>query len=114
MAAVVSGVVFGAGHLLNATVQGMGLMDQMGTVALISVGGILFAWVFAKWEDNLWVPFALHGFMNLWWSVFELANDPLGGWGPNVMRLLTVVTAVVLTIYRKKVLALLRVGADRD
>ena len=109
-AAIVTGVVFGAAHLANASVRGMDLGDQMGTVALISVGGILFAWIFARWEDNLWVPWALHGFMNLWWGVFELANDPLGGWGPNAMRVLTVVLAVVLTIYRKRVLALLRLA----
>lgn len=112
VAAIGTGVIFGAAHLANASVRGMDPMDQMGTVALISVGGILFAWLFVKWEDNLWVPFALHAFMNLWWSVFELANDPLGGWGANVMRLLTVVLAVVLTIYRKKVLAMLRIGAS--
>ncbi|MHC5034399.1 MAG: lysostaphin resistance A-like protein, partial [Planctomycetota bacterium] len=65
LAAVTTGVVFGAAHLLNTSVQGLPAVEQLGTVALIGVGGILYAWLFARWEDNLWVPFGMHMFMNL-------------------------------------------------
>lgn len=108
LAAVVTGIVFGACHLLNATVQQLPLGAQFGTIALISVGGILYAWVFARWDDNLWVPFAVHALMNLWWNVFELADNPLGGWNTNLMRVLTVVLLIVLTIYRARLPAFLR------
>lgn len=108
LAAIVTGVVFGACHLFNASVRQLPLGDQFGTIALISVGGILYAWVFARWDDNLWVPFAVHGLMNLWWNVFELADNPLGNWGPNIMRALTVVLLIALTINRSRLPRILR------
>ena len=100
LAAAATGLAFGVVHLGNASVQRMPLGDQFGTVALIGAGGLLYAWVFARWNDNLWVVWALHGFMNLWWNVFDLSDNPLGGIGPNVMRLLTVVAVVLLTLFR--------------
>ena len=35
-------------------------------------------------------------------DVFSVAESPLGGWFPNVMRLLTVILIIVLTIYRDR------------
>ena len=100
LAAAATGLAFGAVHLGNTAVQQMPLGEQFGTVALIGVGGLLYAWVFARWDDNLWVVWALHGFMNVWWNVFDMSDNPLGGMGPNVMRLLTVGAVVLLTLYR--------------
>jgi len=99
LAAAATGLAFGVVHLGNAAVQQMPLGEQFGTVALIGVGGMLYAWVFARWNDDLWVVWALHGFMNLWWNVFDLSDNPLGGVGANAMRVLTVVAAIVLTLW---------------
>ena len=107
-AAVLVGLAFGVAHLGQAAVRQMPLSGEIGTVAIISIGGILYAWLFAKWDDNLWVPFGMHMFMNLWWDVFSLAENPLGGWLPNVLRLLTVVLAIVLTLYRDRIPILAR------
>jgi len=104
-AAITTGVVFALLHLGNTTVKGMPLDEQLGVVGVTGVGGILFAWVFARWSDNLWVPFAIHGFMNLWWNVFDIADNPLGGMGANLMRFATVVLAVALTVKRPAWLA---------
>jgi len=103
LAAVVTGVVFGAAHLLNESLRGQPAVDQLGTVALIGVGGILYAWLFARWEDNLWVPFGMHMFMNLWWNVFGLSDSALGDRTVNALRLATVVLAIALTIFRHRI-----------
>ena len=97
-AAITTGVVFGVVHLANTSVQSLPLSGQIGTVALTGVGGVLYAWIFARWGDNLWAVWSLHGFMNLWWGVFDMADDPLGGWGANLMRLLTVIVAIAVTL----------------
>ena len=102
VAAVAVGFVFGALHLGNASVQNLPLSGEVGTVAIISIGGVLYAWLYAKWDNNLWVPFGMHLFMNLWWDVFNVAESPLGGWFPNAMRLLTVILIIVLTIYKDR------------
>lgn len=99
VAATVIGLAFGAVHLGNASVQGLDVRGQIGTVAIISAGGIFYSWVFVRWNDNLWVPWALHGFMNLWWDVFDLADNPLGGWLANIMRAGTIAAAIVITIF---------------
>jgi membrane protease YdiL (CAAX protease family) len=100
--------VFGVVHLGQASVQQLPLAGELGTVAIVSLGGILFAWLYARWGDNLWVPFGAHAFMNLWWSVFDLAESPLGGWLPNVLRGLSVVLLIVLTLKRDWVEAVAR------
>lgn len=111
VAAAAVGFVFGALHLGNASVQNLPLSGEIGTVAIISIGGVLYAWLYAKWDNNLWVPFGMHLFMNLWWDVFNVAESPLGGWFPNAMRLLTVILIIVLTIYRDR-LPLLKATTD--
>jgi membrane protease YdiL (CAAX protease family) len=101
-AALFTGVVFGLVHLGNASVRGLPLAGEVGAVAIISIGGVLYAWLFVRWDDNLWVPFGVHLFMNLWWEVFDMSDNPLGGWLPNVLRLLTAILAVGLTLYRHR------------
>lgn len=102
VAAITTGLIFGLLHLGQAAVQSLPLSGEIGTVALVSIGGIFYAWLFAKWNYNLWVPIGMHLFMNLWWSVFDMADSPMGGWLPNVLRLATVVLAIVFTIYRER------------
>ena len=99
LAAIAVGVLFGALHLVNQVVKDMPIADQFGTVAIISMGGVLFAWVYAKWDCNLWVAISLHGFMNLWFSIFQMGDNPLGGWILNGSRILSGVFAVLITLY---------------
>jgi membrane protease YdiL (CAAX protease family) len=109
-AAGLTGVVFGVGHLGQASVQQLPLAGEIGTVLIIGIGGLLFAWLYANWGFNLWIPFFLHCFMNLSWSVFDLADSPLGGWLPNILRVAAVLLAITLTIYRERI-PFLRDGA---
>lgn len=109
-AAILTGVVFGVAHLGQASVQQLPLAGEVGTVLIISIGGLLSAWLYARWDFNLWVPFGLHCFMNLWWTVFDLAESPLGGWMPNILRTSGVLLAILITLYRVRI-PFLKVGA---
>jgi membrane protease YdiL (CAAX protease family) len=98
-------LVFGVLHLGNAAVRQLSLGDQLFTVLVVSAGGVLFAWLYVRWEFNLWVPFAVHGFMNLWWSVFDVAafkDTPLGSGLGEGIRLLSVALAIAVTHYRAR------------
>jgi membrane protease YdiL (CAAX protease family) len=100
--AITVGVVFGMLHLGNASVQNLDPMGEIGVVLITGLGGILFAWLFARWNQNLWAPFSMHMLMNLTWSVFSMGDTALGGWLPNVLRLLTVLLAIALTLKHAK------------
>lgn len=58
VAAVAVGFVFGVLHLGNASVQNLPLSGEIGTVAIISIGGVLYAWLYAKWDTTFGCPSA--------------------------------------------------------
>lgn len=66
-----------------------------------SIGGAFFSWLLVQW-NNLWVPLAMHLFMNLWWDLFGVGNTALGGWFSFSLQLGTMLFAVALTLYIKR------------
>lgn len=97
-AGLVSAMIFGAGHLY----QGSGPGELVGIFAVTLLGGLWFSWLYVEWGHNLWVPIAFHFFMNLSWTIFEVSDNALGSWAPNVFRAATIGLSVYLTIRHKK------------
>ena len=94
-AAILTGLAFGTIHLSGfspATVQ-----REFLWVAIIALGGILYAWLFWRWKWNLWMVIGLHLFMNLWWGIWDLGQNALAPWAVTVARVLTITLAVTLT-----------------
>lgn len=96
----VTGGLFGLAHL-GSLVGKISAWEVAAEIAIIAVGGAFYAWLFIKWDDNLWVPLALHSFMNLWCIVFA-CDEAIGNWRNNFGRALTVVLAIVLTRLRNR------------
>jgi len=92
-----SALLFGLGHIE----QGQSWQEMAGLFMLTGVGGVIFAWLVYRWE-NLWVPVALHICMNLWWELFSVARTAIGGWLPFALQTLTVLLAIVGTLYWKQ------------
>jgi len=99
-AAVVSGVIFALAHLNVASVRAMPIDGLVFWLALIALGGVMYAWIYARSGWNLWIVIALHSAMNLWWGVFDLSSSPLGGWGATLVRVLSVGLAVYFVVFR--------------
>lgn len=97
--AILTSVVFGLVHLAQSSVQGMAYSDQLATISLISLGGLLYAWLYVRWSMNLWMPFLAHGLMNLSWQMYDLSATPLGGIEANALRLASLILLVGLTLY---------------
>jgi membrane protease YdiL (CAAX protease family) len=98
-AALLNAALFGLVHIYQAfTSTGLDLQNLAGIVAITALGGLFFAWLFVRWQDNLWVPFAVHAFMNLWWDLFAIDETALGGWLANGVRFASLGLAVALTI----------------
>ncbi len=89
---------FGILHLYQSTELG----ELLGIFLVTFLGGILFAWVYAEWNFNIWVPIFLHMLMNLSWELFSVSENALGGIYSNVFRLITVILIIVLTVFYKK------------
>lgn len=96
-AALLTGLTFGVVHLGQASVQRLPLGGQLGTVAVITAGGLLFSWLFARWGRNLWAPLAVHGLMNLGWELWALDQSPLGTGLANGLRAGSVLLVILLT-----------------
>lgn len=87
-------VMFGLVH----AGQGSDLGSIAGVVAITGLGGLLFGWLFVRWDFNLWPAILLHVGMNSLWIVFGLGENALGGWLGNGLRLAVVAGAVLLTL----------------
>jgi len=90
-------LLFGYGHVE----QGQSLQEMAGLFFLTGAGGVTFAWLVYRWQ-NLWVAVALHICMNLWWELFSVAKTAIGGWFPFMLQSLTILLAVLITLYRTR------------
>lgn len=97
-------ILFGA--LLFAVVhlyQSQDFYTLVGIFAVTFLGALFFAWLYAEWDFNLWVPVCMHLFMNLSWLLFAVSDNALGGVYANVFRVLTIALAISFTvIYKRK------------
>jgi len=92
VAAILSSLLFGAGHFE----QGDSLADSAMNSAITFAGGVLFCWLVARW-GSIWPGFLIHAGLNLLWSVYTLGNNAVGGEMGNIARIATIVVAIALT-----------------
>ena len=89
---------FGALHLY----QSSEFNELVGIFLITFLGGVLFAWVYAEWNFNIWVPIFLHMLMNLAWELFSVSDNAFGGIYSNVFWFSTIASVIVLTLLYKK------------
>lgn len=104
-AGTASALIFATGHLY----QGNAPAELVGILLVTFLGGLWFSWLYVEWGYNLWVPMGYHFFMNLSWQLFDVSDNALGTWAPNVFRAATIVLSIVLTFRRKR-----RLGEQRE
>tara|TARA_R110002073_G_scaffold118918_5_gene259301 strand:+ start:246266 stop:247081 length:816 start_codon:yes stop_codon:yes gene_type:complete len=99
-AAILTGLIFGLAHLISASVRAQPIMDQVGWIGMIAIGGLFYAWIYERANWNLWVVIALHAAMNLWWDMFDLTSSPIGNIGATLSRILAVGLAIYFVVFR--------------
>lgn len=97
IACIPQAIIFGLVHLE----KGSNLEEMCLILSLLFSGGVIFAWLLEQWQ-NLWIPFTLHAFMNLWWALFSVSDTAIGGWLPFAMQIMTLTFSVMLTFVLKK------------
>ena len=98
LAAAFNGLVFGLAHIW----QGNTLGETLGVFLVTFSGAAWFAWLYVEWRNNLWLPITLHILMNLYWALFAIESNALGGVGANVFRGITIAVSVIYTLRRRK------------
>lgn len=91
-------IYFGLLHLYQSTE----FAELLGIFLVTFLGSILFSWVYAEWNFNIWVPIFLHILMNLSWELFSVSDNAFGGIYSNIFRLITVALIIALTLFYKK------------
>ncbi|WP_158626865.1 CPBP family intramembrane glutamic endopeptidase [Flavobacterium sp. GT3R68] len=95
-AVLVSGVVFGIGHLY----QTHDFISALGILLITFLGNAWFSWLFLITNRNIWLPIGMHFFMNFFWDSFALENGALGGWSSNIFRAITIILCTYF-VYKK-------------
>ncbi|MGB8343102.1 MAG: CPBP family intramembrane glutamic endopeptidase [Chthoniobacterales bacterium] len=95
-AVLVTGILFGLAHMGTA-LRG-GALEVLGVTGITTLGGAFFAWLFVRWNYNLWVPIGMHLFLNAWWELFGVSQNAIGNWESNVARALAIVAAIRITL----------------
>jgi membrane protease YdiL (CAAX protease family) len=93
-ACLVPALLFGLAHLG----QGADPASIAGIALITAAGGLLFGWLWVRWDGNLWPPVLLHAGMNSLWLVYGLGENAIGGLPGNVLRAGIVVAAIGLTL----------------
>lgn len=92
-AVILPGIVFGLVHAGSGTEP----MEIAGIVAITGLGGLLFGWLFVRWQFNLWPAILLHVGLNGLWTAFALGENAIGDLFANGVRFGTVILAIALT-----------------
>ncbi|TXF91663.1 CPBP family intramembrane metalloprotease [Neolewinella aurantiaca] len=97
-ATILDAFVFGVIHIS----QGDDFASSASVFAVTSAGAVWLSWMYKEWDWNLWLVVFLHAFMNLYWMLFDMADNAAGGLWANVFRVATIVACVVWTNRRIK------------
>lgn len=81
--------------------QSQELTTLIGVFLTTFLGAVLFAWAYAEWSFNIWIPVFLHLFMNLFWLMFSVSDNAFGGIYANLFRIFSLILIISLTIFYK-------------
>lgn len=87
-------ILFGVGHVS----QGGDLKEAVSIFAITASGAVWFAWLYAEWDYNIWVPVGFHTLMNFWWLFFEISDTAAGPAYANVARLVVILASIIVTV----------------
>lgn len=93
-------ILFGLAH----TYQGHDMVSSLAAFGVTFIGAVYFSWMYAAWNFNLWVPIGLHILRNAAWVIFDVTGTEVaaGGLISNIVRVVSIVLAIVITIYYHK------------
>ena len=109
-AALANAVPFVAGHFYQLSGKGWEFVVSVAEVLLlVGVSALFAAWVYVRWEYNLWVLIFIHALLNFYSTTFAINETSGFSWVDNVAWLMTLILVVLGTIYRNRIPLLVNV-----
>ena len=93
-AALIGAVIFGAAHI---SADG-DWTEALSIFAITAIGGFWFAWLYAEWDYNIWVPAGLHVLLNAWWEIFIIADNAVGTQATIIARFGVIGLSIAATL----------------
>lgn len=100
--AILIGLCFGLAHIHLSFVQNMNIPSQAGWLALLASAGAFYAWLYAQWNFNLYLPITMHTLLDLCFELFNMNQSPLGSLGPIIAITLVFAIPTYITIKRQR------------
>lgn len=99
-AVILPAILFGSLHLY----QGHDVISSLAAFGVTFLGAVYFSWMYVEWNFNLWIPVGLHILMNGAWVIFTMEGTEVaaGGLISNVVRVISILLAVAITLWHKK------------
>lgn len=94
---VVGALLFASGHLW----QSQDVQTLFGIFITTFMGAVLFAWLYAEWNYNLYIAIGMHLFMNFSWMLFDVSDNALGNTYGNLFRYTSITIAIAFTVITK-------------
>lgn len=98
---LLSAGVFAIAHLRVLISKPGSATELLAAVGMLAIGGVFFAWLLIRWDDNLWVPISVHAFMNFVCELFACDDSRINR-STTIARVLVVCTAAALVLLRRR------------
>lgn len=101
-AGLLTSALFGMGHMANAAAAGFALGGQLMNAGVVGVSALALAWLYLRWNRNLWVVFFLHGLGNLGAAFYMSGDVAVGDKRYIVLLVMTLALALVVTLFQSR------------
>ena len=101
-AAIFTAVFFALAHLHIDRIASLDLSGQLMQTGIITASGSFYAWLYAKWKFNIYLPITMHTLLDLSWQLFSMDQSPLGTAGLIAATTLTFMIPTIITIRRMR------------
>jgi len=101
-AGLLTSALFGMGHMANAAAAGFALEGQLVNAGIVGVSALALAWLYLRWNRNLWVVFSLHGLANLGATFYMSGDVAVGDMRYVVLLVMSLVLALMVTLFQSR------------
>ncbi len=112
--AIFTGVLFALAHIHLDRIQNKSIEGQLLELALLALAGTIFAWLYARWNFNLYIVITMHTISNLCFALFNMNNSLLGAAGGAIAISITFTFSCVVTARRAKSMKMEKIRAESN
>jgi membrane protease YdiL (CAAX protease family) len=101
-AGLLTSALFGIAHMANAAAAGHDLGGQLANALIVGISALGLAWLYFRWNKNLWLVFFLHALGNFGASLYMSGKVAVGDNRFITLLVITLILAVAVTALRDR------------